>query len=76
VRVVKLIDSSLPAAAPTITAQVPTEAQVSEALAFSAQAREDGAPALAWRWISETEPRPLARAPATPTRGTRISPCS
>jgi hypothetical protein len=50
VRVVKLIDSSLPAAAPTITAQVPTEAQVSEALAFSAQAREDGAPALAWRW--------------------------
>jgi PKD repeat protein len=50
VRVVKLIDSSAPAAAPTITAQVPTEAQVSEALAFSAEAREDGVPALAWHW--------------------------
>jgi alpha-galactosidase len=50
VRVIKLTDSAAPAAAPEITAQVPAEGHPSEALAFSAQAREDGVPALAYHW--------------------------
>jgi hypothetical protein len=50
VRVIKLVDRAAPAAAPEITAQVPAEGHPSEALAFSAQAREDGVPALAYRW--------------------------
>jgi hypothetical protein len=50
VRVIKLIDRSAPAAAPTMTTNVSAEAQVSQPVAFSALAREDGVPALAWRW--------------------------
>jgi hypothetical protein len=50
VRVIKLVDRAAPAAAPEITAQVPAEGHPSEALAFSAQAREDGVPALAYHW--------------------------
>jgi hypothetical protein len=50
VRVIKLIDSAAPAAAPTITAQVPSEARVSESLPFSGQAQEAGVPALSYQW--------------------------
>ena len=50
VRVIKLIDPATPAAAPTITAQVPSEARVSELLPFSAQAQEAGVPALSYHW--------------------------
>jgi hypothetical protein len=50
VRAIKLIDSAAPAAAPEIAAQVPAEGRVSETLAFSAQAKEDGAPALGYHW--------------------------
>jgi hypothetical protein len=50
VRAIKLIDPAAPAAAPSITTQVPSEGRVSEALEFSAQAREDGVPALAYHW--------------------------
>jgi len=50
VRVIKLIDSATLAAAPTITAQVPSEARVSESLPFSAQVREASVPVLSYRW--------------------------
>jgi hypothetical protein len=50
VRVIKLIDLAAPAAAPTITAQVPAEARVSELLPFSAQAQEASVPALSYHW--------------------------
>jgi len=50
VRVIKLIDAAAPAAAPAIAAQVPSEARPSETLAFSAQAGEDGVPALSYHW--------------------------
>jgi hypothetical protein len=50
VRVIKLIDSAAPAAAPTIIAQVPSEARVSELLQFSAQAQDAGVPALSYHW--------------------------
>jgi alpha-galactosidase len=50
VRVIKLIDSAAPAAAPAIAAQVPSEARVSEVLLFSAQAKEGGVPVLAYHW--------------------------
>jgi len=50
VRVIKLIDAATPPAAPTITAQVPSEGRVSEPVAFSAQAEEGGVPALAYHW--------------------------
>jgi len=50
VRVIKLIDSATPAAAPAITAQVPSEARVGESLPLSAQAQESGVPALSYHW--------------------------
>jgi hypothetical protein len=45
VRAIKLIDTSIPATAPEITAQVSAEGHVSEELAFSA-----GGPALDYHW--------------------------
>jgi hypothetical protein len=50
VRVIKLIDPAVPAAAPSVAAQVPSAGGVSVSLPFSAQAREDGVPALSYRW--------------------------
>jgi hypothetical protein len=50
VRVIKLIDGTVPTAAPTVTAKVPSEARVSETLQFSAQAAPSGVPALSYRW--------------------------
>lgn len=50
VRVIKLIDSTVPAAAPTITTEVPRQALVSKMVHFSAKAQEKGVPALAYRW--------------------------
>jgi hypothetical protein len=50
VRVIKLIDSATPAEAPSIAAQVPSEAGVTQVVTFSAEAREGGVPALAYHW--------------------------
>jgi hypothetical protein len=50
VRVLKLIDARIAAAAPSVTAQVPAEARVGEPASFSAQAPENGVPALSYRW--------------------------
>jgi hypothetical protein len=50
VRVIKLIDTSVPAAAPTLTAQVPTTANAGETIKLSAQAEAAGVPAVAYHW--------------------------
>jgi alpha-galactosidase len=53
VRVIKLIDTSVAAAAPTVTAQVPTAANAGETItlsAVSAPAEAGGVPAVAYHW--------------------------
>jgi len=50
VRVLKLVDSSIAPAGPSVTAQVPAEAHPGESLGLSAQAQETGVPALAYHW--------------------------
>ncbi len=50
VRLIKIIDSSIPAAAPSLAFQVPSEAKTGEAIKFSSVAAHDGVPALAYRW--------------------------
>lgn len=50
VRVIKLIDGAVPAAAPEVTAKVPSAAQMSEMLSFSAQPAPQGVPVLSYRW--------------------------
>ncbi|MGA9306050.1 MAG: PKD domain-containing protein, partial [Candidatus Sulfotelmatobacter sp.] len=52
-RVIKLIDNSVAAAAPTVTAQVPAAANAGETItlsALSAQAEAGGVPAVAYHW--------------------------
>jgi alpha-galactosidase len=53
VRVIKLIDNSVAAAAPTVTAQVPAAANTGETItlsALSAPAETGGVPAIAYHW--------------------------
>ncbi len=53
VRVIKLVDNGVAAAAPTVTAQVPTTAKAGETItlsAISAQAEAGGVPAVAYHW--------------------------
>jgi hypothetical protein len=50
VRLIKIIDGSIPAAAPSIAFQVPSQAKIGEDLKFSGVAAHDGVPALACRW--------------------------
>jgi alpha-galactosidase len=50
VRLLKIIDSSVPPAPPTITAQAPSHAKIGEEVKFSASAAESGVPALAYHW--------------------------
>jgi hypothetical protein len=53
VRVIKLIDTSVAAAAPTVTAQVPAAANAGEPIIFSAlsaQAAAGGVPAVGYHW--------------------------
>lgn len=50
VRVIKLIDSSVSPAAPTVKAGVPASANVGEIIYFSAQSEIAGAPGLSYRW--------------------------
>jgi alpha-galactosidase len=52
-RVIKLIDTSVPAAAPTVTAQVPAAAKAGESitlLALSTEVEDGGVPAVAYHW--------------------------
>jgi hypothetical protein len=50
VRTIKLIDSSIPAGAPTVAATAPAEAHTGEPLPFSARPDEAGVPALSYHW--------------------------
>jgi alpha-galactosidase len=50
VRLIKLVDSSVPAAGPSIQAHVPAEAHAGDAVSFSATAERSGAPAIGYRW--------------------------
>jgi alpha-galactosidase len=50
VRVIKIVDAAIPAAAPAVSAQVPPQAKMGESLHFVATADEKGAPALGYHW--------------------------
>ena len=50
VKLIKIIDTSIPVAAPSISLQVPTQARIGEELAFSSLVSKDGVPALACHW--------------------------
>lgn len=50
VEMVKIVDTSMPAAAPAVHTQVPSMASVGKAAELSAQASPDGVPALSYHW--------------------------
>jgi alpha-galactosidase len=50
VKLVKIIDTSIPAAAPSVAFQVPTQAKIGEEIEFSCVVSKDGVPALAYHW--------------------------
>ena len=50
VRMIKLIDKSVAAAAPTVTVQVPAAADSGQTIALAAQAEAGGVPAVAYHW--------------------------
>jgi hypothetical protein len=50
VRVIKLVDGAVPAAAPSVTAHVPSSANVSQLLNLTADAVASAVPALSYNW--------------------------
>jgi alpha-galactosidase len=50
VEVIKIIDTSIPMAAPSIALQVPSQAKIGEEGEFSCIVSKDGTPALAYHW--------------------------
>jgi hypothetical protein len=50
VRMIKIIDTSIPAAAPSITFQLPTQARIGEEIKLSSIVSKNGVPALAYHW--------------------------
>jgi hypothetical protein len=50
VKLIKIIDTSIPAAAPSIAFQVPSQANIGEEIKLSGTASKDGVPVLAYRW--------------------------
>ncbi len=50
VKLIKIIDTSIPATAPSITIQTPSQAKIGEEIAFSSTTSKDGVPALAYHW--------------------------
>jgi alpha-galactosidase len=48
--VIKLVDTAVAKAAPSVTARVPSQSKVGETIAFTAQADPDGVPALGYHW--------------------------
>jgi alpha-galactosidase len=50
VKLIKIIDASIPAAAPSITFRVPSQAKIGEEIEFSSTVSKDGVPALAYHW--------------------------
>jgi hypothetical protein len=50
VKLIKIIDTSIPAATPSISCNVPSQARVGGELQFSSTASKEGVPALAYHW--------------------------
>src|SRR5580658_1671417 len=50
VKLIKIIDASIPPAAPLIAFKVPAQAKIGEEIEFSSTAAKDGVPALARHW--------------------------
>ena len=50
VRVIKIIDTSIPVAAPSIALQVPSQAKIGEEIGFSCIVSRNGVPGLAYHW--------------------------
>ena len=50
VKVLKIIDTSIPVAAPTVTVHGPDKGKAGETVEFSAEADAAGVPALSYRW--------------------------
>jgi hypothetical protein len=50
VRLIRIIDASIPVAAPSIAFRVPSQAKTGEEIEFSSIASKDGVPALAYHW--------------------------
>jgi alpha-galactosidase len=50
VKLIKIIDASIPAGTPSIAFQVPSQAKIGEEIEFSSVASKDGVPALAYHW--------------------------
>jgi alpha-galactosidase len=50
VKLIKIIDTSIPPATPSIAFQVPSQAKIGEEIEFSSVASKDGVPALAYHW--------------------------
>jgi len=50
VKVIKLIDTTVPPAAPTVTAQIPSTANVGDIIHLSAQTDNSSVPAIAYHW--------------------------
>jgi len=50
VKVIKIIDTSIPMAAPSIVIQAPSQARTGEEIEFSSSVSKDGVPALACHW--------------------------
>jgi alpha-galactosidase len=48
--VIKVVDTAIAKAAPTVTARIPSQSTVGETIAFAAQADPDGVPALGYHW--------------------------
>jgi len=50
VKLIKIIDTSIPPAAPSIAFRVPSQAKIGEEIEFSSTVSKDGVPALAYHW--------------------------
>ncbi|MFZ0420419.1 MAG: PKD domain-containing protein, partial [Candidatus Sulfotelmatobacter sp.] len=50
VKLIKIIDTSIPGAAPSLTFRVSSQAKIGEELEFAAVVSKDGVPALAYHW--------------------------
>jgi alpha-galactosidase len=50
VRLIRIVDTSVPAAAPSVSAQVPKQAQLGQTVEFSATSDANGVPALTYQW--------------------------
>jgi alpha-galactosidase len=50
VKLIKIIDTSIPAAAPSITFQVPPQARIGEEIQLSSVVSKEGVPALSYHW--------------------------